>query len=178
MLLAASTGLTIIVGETFDLELEAVALLGMTAGAIVALVPDATPPRRLGAYALGFVAGLVSYLVRAGLMPDTSTGRAGAAFLAVLLCVGLVALSAGRLPLWAALLGAGSFAGAYEFTYAAAPPQVLDTSISTGTALGLCVAVGFLVTAWLSDTAEPSPPTRDAEDESRTRIDDTMEIAK
>jgi hypothetical protein len=178
VLLAVATGLTILVGEALDLEVEAVALLGVTVGAIVALVPDATPSRRLAAYALGFVVGLMSYLVRAAVMPDTSMGRAVPVVLVVLVCVGVVALSAGRLPLWGALLGAGTFAGAYELTYVAAPPRVLDTSVSTGTALVLCVAVGFLVTAWMSDTPDPSVKHPQTDDEHQTPLDDMMENAK
>lgn len=178
VLLAVATGLTIIVGEALDLEVEAVALLGVTAGAIIALVPDATASRRLAAYALGLVAGLVSYLLRAAVMPDTSLGRAVPAVLVVLVCVGIVALSAGRLPLWGALLGAGSFAGAYELTYVAAPPRVVETSVSTGTALVLCVAVGFLVTAWMSDTPDRAEKDPRTDDENQTPMDDMMESAK
>ena len=178
VLLAAATGLTIIVGEVLDLEVEVLALLGVTVGAIIALVPDATPSRRLAAYALGFVAGLMSYLVRAAVMPDTSMGRAVPAVVVILVCVGIVALSAGRLPFWGALLGAGSFAGAYELTYVAAPPRVLDTSVSTGTALVLCVAVGFLVMAWMSDTPVPSTRHSHTDDDHQTPMDDMMENAK
>lgn len=177
LLLAAATGLTIIVGEALDLGVATVALLGSTVGAVVALVPTATPSRRLAAYACGFVAALVSYLLRAAVMPDTSLGRALPAVLVVLLCVGIVALSTGRLPLWAALLGAGSFAGAYELPYVAAPPQVLETSITTATALALCVGAGFLATAWMSDNPEHTPVAHDVNDHP-TPMNDLMEKTK
>lgn len=178
LLLAAATVLTVLVGEGLGLEIESVALLGVTAGAIVVLVPDQTPSRRIAAFALGFVAAVVGYLFRAAVTPDTATGRAIAAGLIVLLCVGVVAVSVGRLPLWSALLGSASFAGAYEFTYDQAPTRVLDTSISSATALLLCVAVGFLV-ASLS-TAQPtrsSKPDHDA-DPDATPINDMMETSK
>lgn len=177
LLLVLATGLTVWVGEGLGLEVESVALLGVAAGAIVALVPDATLARRLASFMLGFVAAFVGYLVRAALTPDTAGGRAVAASLIVLLCVGVVAISVGRLPLWSALLGSASLAGAYEFTYAQAPTRVLDTSVSGATALLLCVAVGFLVSA---ATTDPRPQAAEAEsaEDAPTPLDDMMETNK
>ncbi len=156
LVLVIATALTVVIGEALDLEVEAVALLGVTTGAIVSLVPDQSASRRLAAFALGFIAAYAGYLVRAAVTPDTSVGRAVAAALIVLLCVGVFAISAGRLPFWAALLGSASLAGAYEFTYTQAATRVLDTSVSSATALLLCVAVGFLV----ATTAAPEPRHR------------------
>ena len=177
LVLVLATGLTVWVGEGLDLEVESVALLGVASGAIVALVPDATLSRRLAGFALGFVAAFVGYLVRAALTPDTSGGRALAASLIVLLCVGVVAISVGRLPLWSTLLGAASLAGAYEYTYAQAPTRVLDTSVSGATALLLCVAVGFLVSAMTTDPRPAVPETTSGEDDP-TPLDDMMEKTK
>ena len=112
LLLVVATGLTVLIGEALALEVEAVALLGVAAGAIVALVPDQTATRRLAAFALGVLAAYVGYLVRAAVTPDTSAGRAVAAAFIVLLCVGVFAISMGRLPLWSALLGSASLFGA------------------------------------------------------------------
>ena len=177
LILAAATVVTIMVGAALDLDLEPVALLGLATGAIIALVPDGSPARRVAGFALGFAAAFVGYLMRAAIMPDTSTGRAIAAGVVVLLCVGVVAISVGRLPLWAALLGTASLAGAYELTYAAAPPRVLDTSVSTGTALLLCVAVGFLAAAVIK--AEPTrEDDRGSTDPDATPINDMMETSK
>lgn len=182
LLLVVATGLTVLVGEALDLEVEAVALLGVAVGAVVALVPDQTASRRLAAFALGVLAAYVGYLVRAAVTPDTSAGRAVAASFIVLLCVGVFAISGGRLPLWSALLGSASLAGAYEFTYTQAATRVLDTSVSSATALLLCVAVGFLVavttqsTARSDDAADSSPRASDGEHE--TSFDDMMETSK
>ncbi len=52
-----------------------------------------------------------------------------------------------RLPLWTTLLGTAALTGAYEFTYAAAPPELATTSVSTATTLLFNVAVGFLAAA-------------------------------
>ena len=63
--------------------------------------------------------------------------------LVVVLCVAIAAVSMGRLALWSTLLGTAGFTGAYEFTFAAAPPEVASTSVSVATTLLFNVAVGF-----------------------------------
>jgi hypothetical protein len=134
----------VLISSGLDLELESVALLGGALGAVVALVPDRTPWVRLGGFVGGFVAAWIGYAVRAALLPDSAGGRAVAVGLVVLLCVGLTAATMNRLPLWTTLLGTAALTGAYEFTYAAAPPEMASTSVSTATTLLLNVAVGFL----------------------------------
>jgi hypothetical protein len=185
--LSAAAGLLVIVGAALDLELESVALLGAALGAVVALVPDRTPLVRLGGFAVGVVAALVGYLLRALLLPDTSGGRAVAVVLVLLLCVGVSAVAQDRLPLWSLLLGTAGLVGAYEFTYAEAPPELLTTGMATITSLFLSVAVGFLATAFASPTTrrpDPAPqveehdnPTPDAHSDS-ARLNDMMETSK
>ena len=175
LLLVAAALLSVLVGSWLDLELDSVALLGLAAGAVIALVPDATVGRRLAGFALGVVVTVVGYYVRASLTPDTATGRAVFAALVVALAVGIVLISAGRLPLWASLLGAATFAGAFETTYAAAPPRVLDNSISSLTSLALCVAVGFVV----AGVAGAARPEREEQAGTHTTTDDEkLEAAK
>ena len=152
--LSAAALVVVLVSGTFDLELESVALLGAAMGAVVGLVPDRTAGARLGGFVGGFVFAWIGYFVRAALLPDTTAGRAVAVAVTLLLCLGLVLALRGRLPLWAVLLGAGTFAGAYEFTYAAAPPEILDTSVSTATTLLLTAAIGFLSVAWFGPEHE------------------------
>jgi hypothetical protein len=177
LLLAAASFLTILVGEALDLDVEAVALLGATTGAIVALVPDETPARRLAAFALGLLAAVVGYFVRAAVLPDTASGRAVTAALVVLLCTGVAAAAMGRFPFWAVLLGAATWAGAYEYTFDAAPPRVVDTTMSTLTGLGLCVALGFLVVSFLApDRAATVREQRQRDD--ATPLDDMMEVSR
>ena len=147
LVLAVAAVLVVLVSSALDLELESVALLGAALGAVVALVPDRTPLVRLGGFAAGFVAAWIGYVVRAALLPDSAGGRAVAVGLVVLLCVGITAVSMDRLPLWTTLLGTAALAGAYEFTYAAAPPEFASTSVSTATTLLFNVAVGFLAAA-------------------------------
>jgi hypothetical protein len=153
VVLALAAMVVVVLGNALDLDLESVALLGAAMGAVVALVPDGTPGVRLSGFAAGFVVAWVGYLVRAQFLPDTAGGRAVAVGLVVLVCVGLVAASAHRLPLWTVLLGAGAFAGAYEFSFDQAPPEVLSTSMSTATTMALDVAIGFLAAAFFSPSA-------------------------
>jgi hypothetical protein len=177
LVLAAATVVTLLVGEALDLQIESVALLGLVVGAIITLVPDQTPARRLGAFALGFFVAVLGYFFRAAVMPDTAAGHAIAAGFIVLLCVGVFALGMGRLPFWAALLGAASWTGAFEFTYAEAPPRVVESTISTSTALLLCVAIGFLAMSLMSSERPVRRDERTYEEDS-IALDDMMETAK
>jgi hypothetical protein len=150
LLLIAAAFLTVQVGAWLDLELDEFALLGVAAGAVVALVPDATVARRFSAFVLGVVLTLVAFFVRAALLPDTSGGRAVFAAVAVALCVVAALVSMDRLPLWALLLGCATFAGTFESIYNEAPPQVLPNAVNTLSGLGLCIAAGFFAGAFVA----------------------------
>jgi len=159
VVLAIAAVIVVVVSSALELELESAALLGAALGAVVALVPDRTPAARLGGFAAGFVAAWIGYLLRAALLPDSAGGRAVAVGLVVLLCVGITAASFDRLPLWSTLLGTAALSGAYEFTYAAAPPEFASTSLTTASTLLLNVAVGFLAAAIVSASPERTPAT-------------------
>ena len=184
VVLAVAAVVVVLLSSALDLQLESVALLGGALGAVVALVPDRGPGARLGGFAAGFVAAWIGYAVRAALLPDTAGGRAVAVGLVVLLCVGVTALSMNRLPLWTTLLGTAALSGAYEFTYAAAPPEFVSTSVSTATTLLLNVAVGFLAAALVAPAGEtarpepvrddPQPHDLDDDDSSSAKLDDFM----
>ena len=183
LVLALAAALVMWLSGKFDLELESVVLFGAAVGAVVALVPDRSPLVRFLGFAAGFVVTWVGYLVRAQYTPDTASGRAVAVGLILLLCVGVVAVSAGRLPLWSTLLGAAALAGGYEYTYAAAPQEVLTTSVSAATSLLFCIAVGYLVAAVVAPEAGvagvvPPRPRANDEDLENTSFDDLMEKTK
>jgi len=186
--LAVAAGLLVVVGAFFDLDLESVALLGAALGAVVALVPDRTPVVRLGGFAVGLVVAFIGYVLRAAVLPDTSAGRAVAVVIVLLLCVGVSAAARDRLPLWTLLLGTVGLVGAYEFTYAAAPPELMTTSVDTVTGLFLSFAVGFLA-AFLANPvaarrADSAPAADDRENTTseghsdRLRLNDMMETSK
>jgi len=172
----------VILSDLFDLELEAVALLGVAMGAIVALVPDRSAAGRLVGFATGFAAAFIGYLVRAGVLPDSLGGRIITVALILGICV-LVAGAAHRfVPLWATLLGAAAVVGAYEYSYTAAPPEVLSTSITTVTSLLMTSAIGFLVAALvLPAPREERPASRHGDsspDEDTHPLSDMMEKSK
>lgn len=174
LLLAAAVLFTVLIGSWFDLEVDQTALLGVTSGAVVVLAsPTGQLGRALGGFVLGVFLTLIGYFVRAALLPDTSGGRAVFGVVVVVLCTAAVLASVQRLPLWALLLGAASFAGAFEAAYTAAPPQVASTSVTTLTTLALCAAMGFLAASLLaprpsrpaSEPAPPPPPAAETDDQ-------------
>jgi hypothetical protein len=185
-----STGFALLVGGVaivllssgLDLELESTALMGVAMGAVVALMPDRTPVTRILAFATGFVIALIGYFVRAALLPDTAGGRAVALALVIALCVAAAAGSFDRLSLWGTLLGAAALAGGYESSYAAAPSEVVDTSLSSATAILLTFAVGFLCASLGGGTTrEAADRHRRVPGENNTRaaaVDMNMESAR
>lgn len=156
VVLAVAAMLVVAMSAALELDLESTALLGVALGAVVALVPDRTPLVRLAGFAAGVVISWLGYVARAALLPDTASGRAVAVGIVVLLCVGVTAATMNRVPLWSVLLGTAGFAGAYEFTFAAAPPELPSTSVSTVTVLLFNVAVGFLVAALAAPAEGPA----------------------
>lgn len=162
--LATAAVVAVLVSGTLGLELESVALLGAAMGAVVALVPDRTPLARLSGFAAGFMVAWVGYAVRASALPDSVGGKAVAVAFVVLGVTAIALATRERLPLWSALLGAGTFAGAYELTYAAAPPEMLSTSMSTATTLLLNLAIGVLAAAAFAPTTKTGRATSPAEE--------------
>lgn len=178
-ILIVATVVVVALSAWFDLELESTALFGVAVGAVVALVPDRAPAMRLIGFLAGFAAAWVGYLVRAGFLPDSVSGRSVGLCLVVLLCVVVAGVSLGRVPLWTTLLGAAGMVGAYEAAYSAAPPEVVSTSLSTSTALLMTSAVGFLAGSFATPgdgepRVRPERTATSADDEHHT-LDDMME---
>jgi hypothetical protein len=142
-------------------DLEHVALLGAALGGVVGLVPNDPPLGKLGGFALGFLVAWIGFGVRALLLPDTTAGRAVAAFLVILICGVVAAVTTGRVPLWSALLGAAAMVGAYEASYTLSPPQFLTTSPQAATAVLLAAGFGFIGTTLVNMFVRPrevAPP--------------------
>jgi hypothetical protein len=175
--------LLVVVSDLFDLRLESTALLGVAAGAVVALVPDRSPLERLVGFVAGFASAWIGYLLRAGAMPDSIGGRAVTVGLVLLLCVVVAGLSANRVPLWSTLLGAAAMVGAYEYTYSAAPPEVTSASVTAATALLMTAAVGYLAAALIAPAGTNPTAARASEgpggdDSAPHKLDDLMENAQ
>jgi hypothetical protein len=175
--------LAIFLDSWFGLDLEPVALFGIAVGAVLALVPDRTPFLRLTGFVAGVVVTWVAYFLRAGVLPDTAGGRAVALGLVIALAAGIAAVSFGRIPLWSTLLGAAAMAGAYEFTFDDAPPEVATTSVIAATSLLFTAALGFLVAAVFAPAGEQPPEPREprwpgSDDEETHSLGDMMEESK
>lgn len=162
----------VLVGSALDLELESATLLGVAAGGVVALVPDRSPGIRLAGFGAGVLAAWIGYVVRAALLPDTTAARALVVALVIVLCVGVAALSLDRIPLWSVLLGSVALVGVYEAAYAAAPPEVVDTSVTAVTTLLVTVMIGFLASALVAPAERPA--RRAAVDDDRAVALDSM----
>lgn len=174
-LLAVGGGLAVWLSGQLDLGLAPHILLGVAVGAVTVLVADHSLMSRVIGLFGGVVIGLVGYFVRAALLPDTEGGRAVAVFITLALVTVAAAALAGRIPFWALLLGAGTFAGAYEAVYAADPPLVAETAVSTLTALLVALGIGLLVSVLAAPaglagvgTSPSVPADRDAPRRSRT----------
>jgi hypothetical protein len=179
LVLTVAAVTAVFVSAALDLKLESVALLGVALGGVIALVPDRSPFMRLAGFAGGFVAAWVGYLLRAAVLPDSAGGRAVVVGLVIILATAIAALTAGRIALWSTLLGAAAFAGAYEYTYAAAPPEVASTSVSAATTLLFTVAVGFLAAGLMAPAGEQAVERRTRahrpkDEVETTRLDDMM----
>jgi hypothetical protein len=161
-LLAVCGALTIALGAALGLDLDHVALLGVTLGAVIGLVPDRTPVFKVVGFLGGLFAAWVSYGLRAAVLPDTSAGRAVAVFVAIALCVAVVLVSMRRVPLWSTLVGAAALAGAYEATYTAAPSQFMHESPTALTTVVLAAAVGHLAMTLLGPDSRPKDPEAQA----------------
>jgi hypothetical protein len=178
--LTVAATLVVLLSDWLDLELEPVALLGVALGAVVALVPDRSPLMRLVGFLAGFGLAWVGYLLRAGVFPDSTGGRAVTVALVLGLCVAVAAASMGRIPLWTTFTGAAAMVGAYEYTFAAAMPEVLTTSPSAATSLLLTAGVGFALVSLLAPrengapTASPERPAKHQQNDP-TALDDMME---
>jgi len=153
-------GLAVLLGSWLDLGLTDV-LLGTALGAALGLAPGASAPQKVAAFFVGFLIAWVGYAIRAAALPDVTVSRAIVVFISVALITLACAFSRGRLPLWAAFLGAVGMTGAYEFTYVAAPYNFITDSVSTATGILVPIGFGFLVTLLAALVpAERSPDAR------------------
>ena|ERR1035437_3551400 len=141
--LVLCASVVLLIGEGSDLE--HVAVLGAALGGVVGLVPHNPALGKLGGFFLGFVMTWIAFGVRAALLPDTAVGRAVAAFMVILVCGVAAAISAGKVPLWSALVGVAAIAGAYETSFTDSPPQFMTTSPPAATAVLFAAGFGFIV---------------------------------
>ncbi|HEX6233304.1 MAG TPA: hypothetical protein VFZ63_09260 [Jiangellaceae bacterium] len=167
LLLAAATGLLILVSDPLSLNVEQFALIGVLIGAVLGLMTDIAVWDRLAGFGIGLVAAWVTYGLRAGFLPDSSGGRAVAVVGLLAFLVLIVWLVGGRLHLVPMLIGVTALAGAYELTFIDAPPRFLEESSVAVTGVLLAAAVGFACTVLASSLIGPDrvPAGRHREDD-------------
>jgi hypothetical protein len=147
-LLAVFAALLAQFGGALGLEEIRSALLGAAIGATLGLIPSVdSPVSRAVGFLVGFVLALGGYALRAGVLPDTGSGRAVAAFLVIAVLTGICAATMGWLPLWSGLLGVAALAGAYEYAFGIDPTAFTSQSVTAATTVLLAAAVGYLVGA-------------------------------
>jgi hypothetical protein len=155
LLLAAATGLLILLSDPLSLQVEQYALVGILLGAVLGLMAEGAVWERLAGFGIGLVSAWVSYGLRAGFLPDSAAGRAVAVAGLVAFLVLVVWLAGGRLHIAPMLIGAAAMAGAYEAMFVAAPPRFLQESAVALTGVLLAAAVGFAVTVIASNWLGP-----------------------
>ena len=149
--LALFGALTIAFGNALGLDLDQVALLGVTLGGVIGLVPDRSLAQRIIGFAIGFVLAWVGYGLRAGMLPDTDAARALVVFIVIAVAMLIAASTGGRIPLWTCLVGSAAMVGAYEETYTATPSMFVNDSVTAATTVLLAVAMGVLGSALLGE---------------------------
>ncbi|MCY7373930.1 MAG: hypothetical protein LH461_09590 [Spirochaetaceae bacterium] len=179
-ILAVTAFLLVLFGDALDLELERVALTGAALGAVVALVPDRAPLFRAIGFAAGFVVGVAGYALRAGLLPDTSFGRAVAALVVLLVLMGIAVATGTRVPLWSLLVGAAAMTAAYETTFMTTPSAFPYEGPTAATQMALAAGVGYLAASFLGPAVaherdderehRPERPNR-PDEEQRAELD-------
>jgi hypothetical protein len=151
--IAVIAGILVDHGAAFGAAFTKTALLGVAAGAVLALVPHRSFAGRAGGFVAGLAAAWFGYALRAGVLPDIPLGRALAAVAVISLITAVATASADRLPLWSGLVGAGTMIGAYEATYTATPAAFTGESGTATSTVLLAAAFGYVVTLLVAVTA-------------------------
>jgi hypothetical protein len=136
------------------------------AGAAIGLVPGRSTLNRAGAFAAGVVAGWLSFALRAAVLPDVPVAHGIAVAVAVAAVAVAAAVSGGRLPLWAALVGFAAYAGAYQAAFTADPTAFPTQSVPAATSLLLASAIGFAAATIMTARAAPDADAAEAETEA------------
>jgi len=167
--------------STSAFALGAGLLVGIAAGAAVALVPGETGPRKIAGLVTGILVTAGAYVLRAGLLPDAMIGTiiGIVALVAIITVVALVTRN--RAPLWASFAGVAAMAGAYEtlhiqdFAGLMANLPVATATVLLASAVGFTAASFFApaktrtVQALAPEAAEPQWTPTDIEIENELR---------
>ncbi len=133
---------------------SAPALIAIVAGVVLGLARDRSPLARYGAFFIGLVLGLFALIF----------GMVGwiGWVLAIVIFTVISALTKGRLPIWAMILGGGALAAIYEPTLVAVPWFLL-TDFPTAFFVTLAASSGGFLVTILVELLEDKEESRSAQ---------------
>lgn len=117
-------------------------VLAVTAGLVLGLVRDKSPLARYGAFLVGMIFGLIAVVAAAG-------GWIGF-LIAIVIYTVISALTGGRLPLWAMILGGSTFAAMY-LPYLVATAWYILTQYPSTFFLALAASSGAFIIGVLAE---------------------------
>ena len=136
--------------QVLNLGLGAIAF-GLAMGAVLGLVSDGGPVGRVGSFIVGMLIAMVLFVMQALLLNDSFVGLV----LQIVIGFGhitlICALTAGRLPLWAGLLGSALVTGSYATYFENAPQNLLTEMPQYVTASLVPCALAFLAAVFVAD---------------------------
>lgn len=161
-------GLVILVGGIVVLALNEVLNLGLGAitfgiamGGVLGLVSDGGPVGRVGSFVVGMVIAMALYVLQALLLNGSFLGSVVSIVIGLGLITVICAVTGGRLPLWAGLLGAALVTGAYQVSFNNAPQNLLTELPMAVTQALVPAAVGFLAAVFVADRTSGEEPAAD-----------------
>jgi hypothetical protein len=131
-------------------------VLGLAAGAVVGLLPHANPVALLFGFVLGLLLAFASFVVRGGLLPYTKLSSALVVLVLLAIITGITALFRSSAWFVSMLLGAGTFYGAVEVTFQAAPSAYLATSAVALVSILFSFGIGYMISALLQLRLAPA----------------------
>lgn len=120
------------------------AAFALTVGVVLGLIRTSSPLARLAAFVIGFVIVWAAYGIQAQFLPQLTVSQAIMVFVVMVLITIIAAISRGKLPFWAFLLGAAGMLGAYGITFQDNPQDFKADSVATVGAFLFPMALGFL----------------------------------
>ena len=132
---------------------------GLVIGGVLGLVSDGGPVGRVGAFIVGMLVSMILFVVSILLLNTTFVGQVVAIVIGLGLITTICALTGGRLPLWAGLLGAALVTGAYSTAFQTNPAGLLTELPQYVTQALVPAALGFLGAIFVADKASQNAGT-------------------
>lgn len=124
---------------------------GLAVGGVLGLVSDGGPVGRVGAFVVGLIVTMILFVLSVLVLNTTFVGQVLTIVIGLGLITVICALTGGRLPLWAGLMGAILVAGAYGNAFASNPAGILTELPQYTTQALVPCALGFLAAVFVAD---------------------------